>query len=194
VKAVQTGAAIPALDGDEAAWRRLLGECPVTLRTLASFPEPLAPSIAAALASRSMDVDALAADCLDIARAHDVTLVEGAGGLLVPLSEDADMASLAARLGATLAVVIRPGLGTLNHTMLTVEAAERRSLAVDLLVCSGYPARPGVVEEENVRFLRRRYPGLPLLILEHADLDQPAGVDAIRSMWEGEPPGWFPQS
>jgi len=76
-----------------------------------------------------------------VAEARDLTLVEGSGGFLVPIDEKRDFADLALRLEASLAVVVRPGLGTLNHTALTLEAAERRGLKVPLLVCSG--ASPG---------------------------------------------------
>ena len=194
VKPVQTGASDPAVDGDEGFYRRALGPLAarVTLTTLESLPEPLAPSIAAARAGRRVDVDALVARCRAIAAAHDLTLVEGAGGLLVTLDETPgggmDMAGLAAALDAPLVVVIRPALGTLNHTLLTVEAAQRRGLPVELLICSGYPDAPGPVEQENLRFLRRRYPRLPLLVLGHAALDAGEGLEALRPWLLGEPP------
>jgi len=194
VKPVQTGARDPAVDGDEGFFRRALGvlAAGVTFATLESLPEPLAPSIAAARAGRRVDLDSLAARCREIAAAHDLTLVEGAGGLLVTLDETpgagADMADLAAALDAPLVVVIRPLLGTLNHTMLTVEAAERRGLSVELLICSGYPDVPSVVERENLRFLRRRYPQLPLLVLRRAALDGDEGLEALRPWLLGEPP------
>ena len=194
VKPVQTGASDPPVDGDESLYRRALGTLAarVTIATLESLPEPLAPSIAAARAERRIDVDALVTRCREIAAAHDLTLVEGAGGLLVTLDETpddgADMARLAAALEAPLVVVIRPALGTLNHTMLTLEAAERRGLSVELLICSGYPDAPGVVEQENLRFLRRRYPRLPLLVLRHAALNGDERLDGLRPWLLGEPP------
>ena len=64
-------------------------------------------------------------------RRHDLVVVEGAGGLLVPLSDSVDMVDFACRLDAELVVATRPTLGTLNHTALTVEAARRRALDPD---------------------------------------------------------------
>ena len=181
VKPFQTGVADPARDGDEAFYRAALRGTTVAVRTLAALPEPLAPSIAAARAGVPLDVAAVLDECRALARNHDVVLAEGAGGLLVPIDDATDMAGFAAALDASLVVVARPSLGTLNHVALTLEAAERRGLAVEMLVISGYPARAGVVERENLRFLLDRYPALPLVTLAHAPLVPPdplAGLDA----------------
>ena len=147
----------------------------------------MAPSIAAERARTRVDLGPIVERCRRIAQDHDVTLVEGAGGLLVTINEQDDMTTLAGQLEAPLVVVIRPALGTLNHTMLTVEAAERRGLAVELLICSGFPDHPGVVEVENLRFLRTRLPSLPLVVLRHADLDTD-GLEALRPALLGEAP------
>ena len=149
IKAVQTGAD-PGVDGDEAFYRAALRGTDVTLGTLASFREPLAPRIAARRAGRPLDFEALARRCESAAADHDLTLVEGSGGLLVPLDEERDFSDLALRLEAPLAVVVRPGLGTLNHTALTLEAADRRGLEVPLLICSGASPDPDAVESENL--------------------------------------------
>lgn len=181
VKPFQTGVADPARDGDEAFYRDALRGTPVAVRTLVALSEPLAPSIAAARAGAPIDVAAVLAECRALARRYDRTLLEGAGGLLVPIDGATDMAGFAAALDASLVVVARPSLGTLNHVALTIEAAERRGLAVEMLVISGYPARAGVVERENLRFLRDRYPALPLVTLAQAPLAPPdllAGLDA----------------
>ena len=132
VKAVQTGAD-PSVDGDEAFYRAALADHPVaalaghpiTMTTLATFPEPMAPSIAARRAGKSVRVRDLVRSCVEIAQDHDLTIVEGSGGLMVPIDEDTNFADFATALGATLVLVIRPGLGTLNHTTLTLEAAVR---------------------------------------------------------------------
>ncbi|MGH8972726.1 MAG: dethiobiotin synthase, partial [Acidimicrobiia bacterium] len=84
--------------------------------------EPLAPAVAAERAGTTIDVDALVSWCRHQAESVDVLLVEGAGGLLVPLSGAVTMADLAALLHAEIVIATRPGLGTLNHTALTLEA------------------------------------------------------------------------
>jgi dethiobiotin synthetase len=91
---------------------------------------------------------------IECAKDVDLLLVEGAGGLLVPLTNDATMADLAKATGAELVVVVRPALGTLNHTALTLEAAAARGLNVALVVVSGYPSDPGTTEQTNLERLR----------------------------------------
>ena len=180
VKPFQTGARDPAGDGDEAFYRAALGDEAVDIRTLVSLPEPLAPSIAADRAGTPIDVAAALVECRALAKESDITLVEGAGGLLVSITADHDMAGFAAALDASLVVVARPSLGTLNHTTLTIEAAERRTLPIELIVISGFPRDAGVVEWENLRWLRDRYPSLPLVVLAEAPLapsDPLAGLD-----------------
>ncbi len=164
VKAVQTGAD-PAVDGDEAFYRTALAGHPITTTTLATFPEPLAPSIAARRSGKRVRAQDIARSCMEIAQDHDLTIVEGSGGLMVTIDEDTNFADLAGALSANLVLVIRPGLGTLNHTTLTLEAAFRRTLSVEMLVCNGLPAKPRLVEIENLRFLRNHYPQISLITL-----------------------------
>jgi len=180
VKPFQTGAADPAAAGDEAFYRAALGDEAVDIRTLVSLPEPLAPSIAAERAGMPIDAAAALVECRALAKESDITLVEGAGGLLVSITAEHDMAGFAAALDASLVIVARPSLGTLNHTTLTIEAAERRGLPVEMVVISCFPQDAGVVEWENLRWLRDRYPALPLVVLAEAPLapsDPLAGLD-----------------
>ncbi|MER7003530.1 dethiobiotin synthase [Dactylosporangium sp. NPDC000555] len=151
VKPAQTGTA----DGDEpdAVTVARLAE-PAATRTLASFPDPLAP-LAAARVSGEDPLTAVMAQLAvrSIAENHDVTLVEGAGGLLVPLGEDGWTAlDLASALGATAVVVARAGLGTLNHTALTLEALARRDVPA-LVVFGAWPAEPELVHRTNLHDL-----------------------------------------
>lgn len=127
------------------------------------FPDPLAPAVAADLDHSVIDVDGLLADLAKAADGFDRLVVEGAGGLLVPLTDEVTMADLADRLGAGLVVVTRPTLGTLNHTALTLEAARSRGLPVDGLVVSGWPAEPGVTERTNLERLSAMAPVLGVL-------------------------------
>ena len=120
--------------------------------------EPLAPAVAAERAGVRIDVDRLLREAAELAAGADALVVEGAGGLLVPLWEDLTMADLAAGLGASLVVVARPGLGTLNHTALTLEAARSRRLGIAGLVVSGWPDHPEPVEETNLERLAAMAP------------------------------------
>jgi len=159
VKPVQTG--LPPGEPGDAAFVAAAADVPVV--ECLRFSEPLAPAVAAERAGAAIDPDALLSDLTKAGDGFDRVIVEGAGGLLVPLSADTTMADLAERLGAGLVIVARPTLGTLNHTALTVEAAAVRGLPVDGLVVSNWPAEPGVTETTNLQRLAALAPVLGLL-------------------------------
>jgi len=98
--------------------------CPYALQA------PLAPAVAARLEGREISLSRILEAAHALAARHAAVLVEGAGGLLVPLTERETFADLAAALGLPVLVVARAGLGTVNHTALTVEALRRRGLAI----------------------------------------------------------------
>lgn len=128
---------------------------PTTARALASFPDPLAPLTAARVAG----LDPLGFDTVvDAVRTatgeHDLVLIEGAGGLLVPMGRHSSgtpwtVAELAVTLGASAVVVARAGLGTLNHTALTLEALRRRAVPAGV-VFGAWPAEPELVHWTNL--------------------------------------------
>lgn len=165
-KPVQTG--LRRAEAGDAAFVAAAAGVPVV--ECLRFPDPLAPAVAAQRVNAVIDVDALLADLEKAGDGFDRVVVEGAGGLLVPLTDDVTMADLADRLGAGLVIVTRPSLGTLNHTALTLEAARIRGLPVDGLVISGWPAHPGVTEETNLERLSAMAPVLGLLPA-YPDLD-----------------------
>ena len=137
-KPVQSGAAADDPEGDAMLLRAAaeVEDAPDEICPFA-FEAPLAPLVAARLEGRSLELDAVAAAVESLAARHDVLLVEGAGGLLVPVGESWTIADLAVRLSLPLVVVARAGLGTVNHTLLTVEAARRRGLQVAGVVLNG---------------------------------------------------------
>lgn len=145
VKAAQTG------DDDDAATVRELSGAEV--HTLARYPEPLAPATAARRAG--METVSMAEVARYVAGLeNDRVIVEGAGGLLVHLdSGGGTIADLAELLDAPLIVVARAGLGTLNHTALTVEAIERRGLTCLGIVIGAWPRDPDLAAECNLEDL-----------------------------------------
>ena len=100
------------------------------------FALPAAPTVAAAAEEGAVDRDAIRAAFDRLRARHDWLVVEGAGGLLVPAAEELTMADLARELGLPLLIVARGALGTINHTLLTVEAVERRGLPLAGVVIS----------------------------------------------------------
>lgn len=143
-KPLQTG----TIDGDDDARdaARLSG-CDAF--TGIALPDPLAPSVAADLAGVDISTEAIVGRFRELRDSYDVVIVEGAGGLLVPIDDDTTMGDLARALGLPVVVVARPALGTLNHTALTVEAARARGLAVEGIVLCGFPSEPTVAERTN---------------------------------------------
>ncbi|MBX7432877.1 dethiobiotin synthase [Mycobacterium sp. Y57] len=155
-KPVQTGTA----DGDDdlAEVARLSGVS--DLHRLAGFPEPLAPRAAAERAGAELPGRAAFAELVArVDRPGRLTLVEGAGGLLVEIGAGGvTLRDVAADLGAAVLTVVAPGLGTLNHTALTLEALAARAVPSAGLVIGAWPARPGVAETDNREALARLAP------------------------------------
>ena len=147
-------------------------------RALEMYRAPLAPSVAAELEGRIVDVELIESGIqLLRSRKLDFLLVEGAGGLLVPLTDTLDMAGLAAHLRLPLLIVARDSLGTINHTLLTLEAAARRGLAVAGIVLSA--AAPGTSRtdaERNALEISRRGKARVLGIFPHQDDLSPAAL------------------
>lgn len=139
---VRVGAYKPAVSGSEAGplgpvWRDIEvladacgREFPGERICPQRFEKPLAPPVAARLEGRAVDANLLREGAAWWSGHVDVLVVEGAGGLLSPLTERESVADLARDLGFPLIVVARTGLGTINHTLLTLEAAKTRGLAI----------------------------------------------------------------
>jgi dethiobiotin synthetase len=148
VKPAQTGEP-PGPTGDLHVIRRLSG---VTgTHELARFPDPLSPEAAARVAGRPpLDLAAAAVHIKELQLEADLVLVEGAGGLLVRYDPaGGTIADLAAMLGAPVLVVTTAGLGTLNHTALTLEALRTRQLGLAGVVVGSWPDEPGLAERAN---------------------------------------------
>lgn len=155
-KPVQTGE-----DDDAGEVARLAGIA--RTQTLARYPEPLAPVAAAQRAGLPLlGRDDIVGAIRELDRPGALTLVEGAGGLLVELGAGGvTLRDLAVALDAPVLVVTTPGLGTLNHTGLTLEALAAQSVSCAGLVIGSYPARPDLAERLNRDALDDSF-GLPV--------------------------------
>jgi len=112
----------------------------------------VSPHLAAELAGAAIDVDALLAD---LRAAPAPVVVEGIGGLLVPLAAGWDVRRLALELSLGVVVAARPGLGTINHTLLTLEAARSAGLDLRAVVLTPWPSEPGTLERSNRATIER---------------------------------------
>ena len=153
VKPAQTGTAAGEIPDTEAV-RRLTGLADT--HELATFPDPLSPEAAARVAGLAPpDLRAAMDYVAKLAESRDLVLVEGAGGLLVRYDPDGGtIADLAATLDAPVAVVAAAGLGTLNHTALTLEALAARKLAPAGVVIGSWPRQPDIAELANLTDLQ----------------------------------------
>jgi dethiobiotin synthetase len=152
VKPAQTGTG-PADDGDLAEVRRLTDL--TDLHEFARFPDPLSPAAAARVSGLPpVDLAKSARLLADLAETRRLVLVEGAGGLLVRYDEDgATLADLAHEAGAPVLVVAEAGLGTLNHTALTLEVMAARGVELAGIVVGSWPDEPDLATRCNVRDL-----------------------------------------
>jgi dethiobiotin synthetase len=117
------------------------------------FEEALAPAVAAERAGISIDWCGVT-DCFEsIAIKHDVVIVEGAGGLLVPLAEGKTNIDLIRECGFPVLLVARLGLGTINHTLLSLEALESRKIPCAGVVLNQTTEQKGIAEETNPKSL-----------------------------------------
>jgi dethiobiotin synthetase len=109
----------------------------------------MSPHLAAELAGEEIEPARLLAAARAAAAGADALVCEGVGGLLVPLSPSYLVRDLAVDLALPLVVASSPGLGTINHTLLTIEAARSAGLEVAAVVLTPWPERPSQVEESN---------------------------------------------
>jgi dethiobiotin synthetase len=113
------------------------------------YGPPASPHLAAELADEEIDPARLREAARTAAEGADVIVCEGVGGLLVPLSPTYLVRDLAADLAYPLVVVASPGLGTINHTLLTLEAARAADLEVAAVVLTPWPEEPTRIECSN---------------------------------------------
>jgi dethiobiotin synthetase len=109
------------------------------------FGPPVSPHYAAELAGETIEP----ARILAAARAHDLLVCEGVGGLMVPITPGYLVRDLAVDLVLPVVIASRTGLGTINHTLLTIEAARAAGLTVAGVVMTPWPADPAPIERSN---------------------------------------------
>ena len=128
-----------------------------------SLQAPVSPNVAARLEEKKVDLDAVLETYARLRSNHSCMIVEGVGGLLVPVGEDFSVVDLAARTGLPLIVVARTTLGTINHTLLTLEAAAARDLKVCGVVYCAAQAGPVDIAAQTSPDVVTRRSGVPSL-------------------------------
>jgi dethiobiotin synthetase len=148
------------------------------------FGPAVSPHLAAELAGTSIEPASLVAAARAV-RA-EVVVAEGVGGLLVPLTLGYTIRDFALDLGWPVIVAARPGLGTINHSLLTVEAARAAGLDVRAVVLTPWPAEPSEIHRSNAEAIRR-LGGIEVAALREVGIDVPqlalAGATLPYERW-----------
>ena len=137
------------------------------------YGPPASPHLAAALAGEEIEPGRLLAAARAAEAGADVLVCEGVGGLLVPLSGAYLIRDLATDLDLPVIVAASPGLGTINHTLLTIEVARAAGLTVELVILTPWPGSPSAIEDSN-RETIEEIGGVQALTLPQIDLDDPS--------------------
>jgi dethiobiotin synthetase len=158
MKPAETGCQVEqgCLMPQDSIFLRQISGCsaPQELVTPYTFLEPLAPAVAAQHEGREIDLAHIVRCYETLANEHDIVLVEGAGGLLVPLTQQESFLDLAAHLDLPLLVVARNILGTINHTALTVIVASQRCRVLGTVLNALLPEVEDESQASNVEALQ----------------------------------------
>lgn len=158
-KFIQTGNA-PGYSEDIELHRRLMG-IPYTEEDLAGltkpeiFSYPCSPHLAARIDGRPIDFDKIERATEELARRYDTVLLEGAGGLMVPLTEELLTIDYVAQKGYPLIFVTSGKLGSINHTLLSLEAIKHRGMKLDTVMYNLYPTvEDKTIQDDTQQFIR----------------------------------------
>lgn len=136
MKPISTG---PMKENDAVLLKKTLKlKEPLKLINPIHLKSPLAPYPAAKLENRKIDLNRILSAYKKLSSKHEMLLVEGIGGVLVPLTRDFYVIDLIKLLGLPAIIVARAGLGTINHTLLTVEALKKRGIKILGIIMNGY--------------------------------------------------------
>lgn len=189
VRGVEAGAMKPVASGGRRTTQGLVSEDaellqkayapadPLELINPLCLELPLAPGVAAELAGKKIEMEGVWKAYETLRRRHSFLVVEGVGGLMVPIWEEYLVIDLAREMGFPLLIVARPGLGTINHTLLTIAAARDYGLKIKGFLINGYrEEEAGLAERTNPAQIEKlgKVPLLGVLPYD-PEVDGPAG-------------------
>ncbi|MHC4617451.1 MAG: dethiobiotin synthase [Planctomycetota bacterium] len=196
-KGKRVGVFKPVATGCRRAWEgvvsydtEFLADCaksemPLSTITPVGYLTPAAPVVSGSHEGQPVDFDSIADAYKDICESCDVVIVEGIGGVRVPLDGEFDLLDLAVEFDLPVVVVARPNLGTINHTLMTIDCIRAAHLRIVGVVINGYDATKGRVAEETAGEVIARYSGAPVLAVvpfdETVDIEQPCLGEMIVS-------------
>ncbi|MGH7898314.1 MAG: dethiobiotin synthase [Candidatus Binatia bacterium] len=178
---------------EDALRLREAAECRASLDVVCPFryAEPLAPWLAAERAGRPISLERVRRCFEELRAVSDVVIVEGAGGLLVPLTRERSFADLAADLGLPLLIVVGSRLGALNQTLLTIECARRRGLDVVGIVLNQMTPDEDLAQATNGAALEKLIGASSLLTLSFLPNAAELGRERLAAVGEPLRAAWF---
>jgi dethiobiotin synthetase len=142
------------------------------------FGPAVSPHLAESLAGASMGPESLVEAARMQATRADALVVEGVGGLLVPLTNDYLVRDFAGELSLPVVIAARPGLGTINHSLLTIEAARAVALRIQAVVLTPWPHEPDAMQRSNMETIER-FGDVPVIGLPRTDRAGLAAAGAV---------------
>ena len=145
--------------------------------TPVGYRTPAAPIVSAACDGSAIDFDRIAAAYKDICQNSDIVIVEGIGGVRVPLTEEFDLLDLAVEFALPAVIVARPNLGTINHTLMTIDCVRAAKLKIAGVVINGYKATESTTAEDTAPEVIAQCSGVDILSVvpfdETVDIEEP---------------------
>lgn len=192
VKPVETGCALRSgsLYPEDGAFLVAASEKALTLDDVTPFrfSLPASPARAAAMEGRKLTVSDLVEHVSALEEGSDLLVVEGAGGLMVPIQENRMMIDLVERLGYPVLLVGRTRLGTVNHTLLSVSALRARNIEIAGIVLSCSFPEAGPEEDYTPRDIARLVGDIPVLVLPFLNADDSKNPERIADVMESHWP------
>ncbi|MDD5064615.1 MAG: dethiobiotin synthase [Phycisphaerae bacterium] len=151
--------------------------------TPVGYRTPAAPIVSAAREHRAIDFDKIAAAYKDICQNSNVVLVEGIGGARVPLTEEFDLLDLAVEFALPVVIVARPTLGTINHTLMTIDCIRAAELKIAGTIVNGYNAVESTAAEDTAPDVIAKCSGVNVLAVvpfdETVNIEKPSLGEVI---------------
>jgi dethiobiotin synthetase len=145
--------------------------------TPVGYRTPAAPIVSAACDGPAIDFDRIATAYKDICQNSNIVIVEGIGGVRVPLTEEFDLLDLAVEFALPAVIVARPNLGTINHTLMTIDCVRAAKLKIAGVVINGYKATESTAAEDTAQEVIAQCGGVDILSVvpfdETVDIQKP---------------------
>ena len=159
---------IPFTEEDREGWT-----CPYI------FSYPCSPHMAAAKDGRTIDLQVITQATERLRERYEYVLLEGAGGLMVPNDFQSLTIDYIRDQGYPLILVTSGKLGSINHTLLSLFAAEQYGIPVKAIVYNQYPHIDTLIEANTLEYLRIKFPQIPLLLLNDLQQEEPIDISPL---------------